>query len=90
MQSPSGGLNARGRAYYNAHGSHLQPPVTKVTGPKSAARRKSFCARCVRGGEEGARLSSFPNRMSGNPGPLTKPNGDPTRKKLALQKWHCR
>ncbi len=73
MQNPSGGLNAKGRAFYNAHGSHIQAPVTKVTGPKSAARRASFCA-----------------RMGGVPGPLKKPDGEPTRKALALRKWHCK
>jgi len=44
-QSPSGGLNAAGRAHYNRQGMHLRPPVTRVTGPRSEARRKSFCAR---------------------------------------------
>lgn len=72
-QSPSGGLNAAGRAFYNKGGEHhLKAPVTKVTGPKTAARRASFCA-----------------RMEGMPGPMKKPNGDPTRKALALKKWHC-
>jgi hypothetical protein len=23
------------------------------------------------------------------PGPMKKPNGEPTRKKLALDKWNC-
>jgi hypothetical protein len=72
MQNPSGGLNDKGRAFYNHQGHHLKAPVTKVTGPKSAARRASFCA-----------------RMSGVKGPLMK-NGKPTRKKLALTKWHCK
>jgi Domain of unknown function (DUF6321) len=72
-QNPSGGLNAAGRAFYNHHGSHLKPPVTKVTGPESAARRHSFCA-----------------RMEGVPGPMKKPSGQPTRKALALSKWHCK
>jgi hypothetical protein len=71
-QSASGGLNSAGRAHYNSEGSHLKAPVTKVTGPKSAARRKSFCA-----------------RMSGNPGPMKDSKGQPTRKALALKKWHC-
>jgi len=45
-QNPAGGLNAAGRAFYNRGGKHhLQPPVTRVTGPASAARRRSFCAR---------------------------------------------
>jgi hypothetical protein len=27
--------------------------------------------------------------MSGVKGPATKPNGEPTRKTLALRKWKC-
>jgi len=27
--------------------------------------------------------------MSGMPGPAKKPNGEPTRKALALRKWNC-
>lgn len=65
-QSPSGGLNAAGRAFY------LKAPVMKVAGPKTSARRARFCA-----------------RLEGMPGPMKKPNGDPTRKVLALKKWHC-
>lgn len=47
-KSKTGGLTAKGRAKYNrATGSKLKAPVTgKVKpGSKSAARRKSFCAR---------------------------------------------
>ena len=40
-KSPSGGLNARGRAAYNrATGSNLKAPQ-----PEGGARKKSFCAR---------------------------------------------
>ncbi len=39
--------------------------------------------------EGGPRKDSFCARMSGMPGPLKKPNGEPTRKKLALDKWKC-
>jgi hypothetical protein len=35
------------------------------------------------------RRRSFCARMSGNDGPMKKPNGDPTRKALALRKWNC-
>lgn len=73
-QSPSGGLNAAGRAYFKrTQGSNLKAPVTgKVKrGSKAAARRKSFCA-----------------RMSGVKGAIVK-NGKPTRKALALRKWKC-
>ena len=41
-QSPSGGLNAKGRAYYNRkNNSNLKAP----TKSKTSGRRKSFCAR---------------------------------------------
>lgn len=39
--------------------------------------------------EGGPRKDSFCARMNGTPGPLKKPNGEPTRKKLALDKWKC-
>ena len=41
-QSPSGGLNDKGRAYYNRkNNSNLKAPTTS----KTSGRRKSFCAR---------------------------------------------
>lgn len=40
-KSPSGGLNAKGRASYNREtGGNLKPPQ-----PQGGARKKSFCAR---------------------------------------------
>jgi len=39
--------------------------------------------------EGGARKKSFCARMSGVKGPMKKPNGEPTRKALALKKWKC-
>lgn len=75
-KNPAGGLNAKGRASYKAQtGGTLKPPVSAkqaAKSPKSAARRKSFCA-----------------RMGGMEGPMKKPNGEPTRKALALRKWDC-
>jgi hypothetical protein len=49
-KNPNGGLNPTGRkSYERSHpGSDLKPPVKKEQAkksPKSAARRKSFCAR---------------------------------------------
>jgi hypothetical protein len=47
-QSESGGLNKKGRASAKAQGMNLKPPVSKKQAeksPKSAARRKSYCAR---------------------------------------------
>jgi hypothetical protein len=40
-KSPSGGLNAKGRASYNREtGGNLKPPQ-----PQGGSRKKSFCAR---------------------------------------------
>ena len=48
-KNPKGGLSAAGRRKYNnATGGNLKPPVSSSEAkksPKSAARRKSFCAR---------------------------------------------
>jgi hypothetical protein len=48
-KNPEGGLNAKGRAAYKREtGGTLKPPVSAKQAkksPKSAARRKSFCAR---------------------------------------------
>jgi hypothetical protein len=66
-KNPEGGLNAKGRASYNAEtGGHLKAPVKEGTNP----RRISFAA-----------------RFAGMKGPMKKPNGDPTRKALALKAW---
>ena len=72
-KSPTGGLTAKGRAYFKAKGHNLKAPVTgKVKrGSKAAKRRKSFCA-----------------RMKGVKGAMRK-NGKPTRKAVALRKWKC-
>jgi hypothetical protein len=53
-KNPEGGLNAKGRASAKAQGHNLKPPVSAKEAkksPKSAARRKSFCARM--GGVDG-------------------------------------
>jgi hypothetical protein len=47
-KNPEGGLNAKGRASAKKQGMNLKPPVSAAQAkksPKSAARRKSFCAR---------------------------------------------
>jgi hypothetical protein len=69
-KSPSGGLNAKGRASYNK--ANPGKPGLKAPQPEGGPRKKSFCA-----------------RMSGVKGPMKKPNGEPTRKALALRKWKC-
>lgn len=76
FQNPKGGLNQKGRDYYNkTTGSNLKPPVSAkqaTKSPKAAARRKSFCA-----------------RMEGVKGPMKDDKGRPTRKALSLKKWDC-
>jgi len=69
-KSPSGGLNAKGRASYNK--ANPGKPGLKAPQPEGGPRKKSFCA-----------------RMGGVKGPMKKPNGEPTRKALALRKWKC-
>ena len=78
-KSATGGLNAKGVASYRKEnpGSKLQTAVTKKPSELKP------------GSKDANRRKSFCARMSGMPGPMNKPNGDPTRKKLALDKWNC-
>ena len=77
-KSATGGLTQKGRDAYNReHGSHLKAPVTT---PPSKLKAGSKAAN---------RRKSFCARMSGADGPMKKPNGEPTRKALALRKWNC-
>ena len=78
-KSKTGGLNAKGVASYRKEnpGSKLQTAVT--TKP----------SKLKPGSKDAMRRKSFCSRMSGMPGPMKKPNGDPTRKKLSLDKWNC-
>jgi len=79
-KSATGGLNAKGIASYRKEnpGSKLQVAVTTAPSKLKA------------GSKDAKRRESFCSRMSGMPGPMKKPNGEPTRKKLALDKWNCR
>ena len=78
-KDPKGGLNAKGVASYRREnpGSKLQTAVTKKPSELKA------------GSKDAKRRKSFCARMSGMPGAMKKPNGEPTRKKLALDKWNC-
>jgi hypothetical protein len=77
-KNPTGGLTQKGRDHYNnKYGSHLKAPVTT---PPSELKPGSKAAN---------RRKSFCARMSGVEGPMKKPNGEPTRKALALRKWNC-
>ena len=42
-----------------------------------------------KGSKAAKRRKSFCARMSGNKGPMKKPNGKPTPKALALRRWNC-
>ena len=77
-KNPKGGLNAKGVASYRAAnpGSKLKMAVT--TKP----------SKLKPGSKAAKRRKSFCARMGGMPGPMTKPNGKPTRKALALKKWN--
>jgi Domain of unknown function (DUF6321) len=76
-KSASGGLNAKGIASYRREnpGSKLKKAVTGKVKPGSKAAK---------------RRKSFCARMGGMKGAMKKPNGEPTRKALALRKWKCR
>ena len=76
-KSSTGGLTPAGRKFYNAKGANLQAPVTT---PPSKLDPDSKAAK---------RRKSFCARMGGVEGPMKKPNGEPTRKALALRKWNC-
>lgn len=76
-KSSTGGLTQKGRDAYNAKGANLKPPVTT---PPSKLDPDSKAAK---------RRKSFCARMGGMEGPMKKPNGEPTRKALALRKWNC-
>ena len=76
-KSETGGLNAKGVASYRREnpGSKLKMAVTGKVKPGSKAAK---------------RRKSFCARMSGMKGAMKKPNGEPTRKALALRKWKCK
>jgi hypothetical protein len=76
-KSSTGGLTQKGRDAYNAKGANLKAPVTT---PPSKLKKGSKAAN---------RRKSFCARMGGMEGPMKKPNGEPTRKALALRKWNC-
>ena len=78
-KNPKGGLNRKGRASYKRQtGGTLKPPVSAKQAkksPKSAARRKSFCAR-MKGMKK--KLTSAKTARDPN-----------SRINKALRKWDC-
>lgn len=75
-KSPSGGLNAKGRASAKRQGSNLKAPVTqKNPKGKDKSRRASFCAR----------MSGMKKKLTG-----AKKRRDPnSRINKSLRKWNC-
>jgi hypothetical protein len=78
-KDPKGGLNRKGIASYRREnpGSKLSMAVT--TKP----------SKLKPGSKAANRRKSFCARMGGMKGPMKKPNGEPSRKALALRKWNC-
>ena len=78
-KNSEGGLNRKGiESYRAAHpGSKLSMAVT--TEP----------SKLKVGSKAANRRKSFCARMGGVDGPMKKPDGEPTRKALALRKWNC-
>ncbi len=77
-QNPDGGLNEAGRKYYKSKGHNLKKPVSfeeAQKSPKSASRRKSFCAR----------MQGMKNKLTGS----KKKNDPNSRINKALRKWDC-
>ena len=63
-KSPTGGLTAKGRAYFKAKGHNLKAPVTgKVKRGSKAAKRRSFCAR-MKGVKGAMRKNGKPTRKA--------------------------
>jgi hypothetical protein len=79
-KNKEGGLNEKGRKSYEKAnpGSNLKPPVSKekaAKSPKSAARRKSFCARM-----EGMKKQNTSAKTAKDPD---------SRINKSLRKWDC-
>ena len=79
-KNPKGGLNEKGRrSYEKSHpGSNLKAPVKREEAkksPKSAARRKSFCARM-----EGMKAKNTSSKTARDPN---------SRINKSLRAWDC-
>jgi len=77
-KNKSGGLNAKGRASAKRQGMNLKAPVSRKQAkksPKSAARRKSFCARM-----KGMKKKLTSKKTARDPN---------SRINKALRKWNC-
>lgn len=75
-KDPKGGLNAKGRASYNAEtGGNLKPPAPNPKTEKDANRRKSFCARM-----EGMKSKNTSSKTAKDPN---------SRINKSLRAWNC-
>lgn len=77
-KDPKGGLNAKGRASYNAANPGkpgLKPPAPNPKTKKDAARRKSFCARM-----EGMKKKLTSEKTAKDPN---------SRINKSLRAWNC-
>lgn len=78
-QNPSGGLNKKGRDFFKkTTGANLKAPVSQEEAsksPKSAKRRKSFCAR----------MEGMKKKLTGS----KKANDPNSRINKALRAWDC-
>lgn len=77
-KNPKGGLNAKGRASYNAANPGkpgLKPPAPKPKTKKDASRRKSFCARM-----EGMKKKLTSSKTAKDPD---------SRINKSLRAWNC-
>ena len=77
-KNPKGGLNAKGRASYNAANPSkpgLKAPAPKPKTKKDAARRKSFCARM-----EGMKKKLTSSKTAKDPD---------SRINKSLRAWNC-
>ena len=74
-KSPTGGLNAKGRASLKAEGQNAKAPVTsKNPKGKAKSRKDQFCAR----------ISGMRKRQK------AKNNTGKDRLSLSLKKWNCK
>lgn len=77
-KSPSGGLNARGRASLRRQGKNIKRPVSRKQAkksPKAAARRRSFCKRMM-----GMKKKLTSKKVANDPN---------SRINKSLRKWDC-
>ena len=72
-KSPSGGLNAKGRASYNA--ANPGKPGLKAPQPEGGSRKDSFCARMTR----------MKKKLTGT----AKAKDPDSRINKSLKKWKC-